>query len=262
MCLILFAHAPAGDPAVVVAANRDEFFERPTAVAQRWRDDPRIVGGRDLRSGGTWLGVTRDGRFAAVTNHREPGVVGPGERSRGELVTEFLTSDLTPNDYLDGVQARGGAYAGFGLLVGRPGEMAYLSNRGAGPRAVDPGVHGLSNHLLDTPWPKVRLGRQRLQRLLARTPGERPTTAELLGLLDDRGRADDRELPDTGVGLERERALSPSFVMLGDYGTRCSTAIVVGADGRIEFHERSFDGEGRRSGDVSMDWTIGVGQRA
>lgn len=223
MCLILFALGRSQRYPLIVAANRDEFYARATAPAQWWDEPIRWLGGRDLVSGGTWLGVTPEGRFAAVTNYRDPnGHV--GKRSRGLLVLDALRGEP---DF-------GQDYSDCSLIWGTPNELWSWSNRDPdGPSLIPSGVHGLSNHLLDTPWPKVSRGCSRLSLALTQ-----PSTRTLLNLLDDRTQAPDEALPDTGVGLRKERIFSPLFVQAEGYGTRSSTAILFGADGSIEFAER------------------------
>jgi uncharacterized protein with NRDE domain len=236
MCLILLAHQANPQYRLVVAANRDELYDRPTAPAAFWSDAPDVLAGRDLREGGTWMGVTRAGRFAAVTNYREMPLALEGKRSRGHLVAGFLRSAATPGDYARGLSVDGDAYNGFNLLVGDGASLAYVSNRGAGPLALSPGVYGLSNALLNTPWPKVERGKQVLRDALSGPADE--LEASLFGALADRGVAADPLLPETGVGLERERALSAAFIVTPQYGTRCSTVLIVTADGRVSFTER------------------------
>jgi uncharacterized protein with NRDE domain len=234
VCTLLFAWQV--DPArpLVVAANRDEFYARPTAAAGFWADAPQLLAGRDLQAGGTWLGVTRDGRFAALTNVREPGVPTPPHApSRGRLVADFLLARGAPEDYLAGL--RPADHAGFNLVVGDGRSLWYLSNRAGPARALGPGVYGVSNAALDTPWPKVVRGRERLAALVA---GGADTRA-LLDLLEDRAPAADAELPDTGVGLAMERLLSSLFIASPAYGTSSSTALVIHRDGALEFRERT-----------------------
>lgn len=241
MCLILLAHEAHGRFPLVVAANRDEFYARPTLPAAWWADAPDVLGGRDLRGGGSWLGVTRSGRWAAVTNFREPAVERPGARSRGELVGDFLRGTDSPADYLDRLLSRADAYHGFNLLVGEPGAIYWLSNRAppesaAAPVPLRPGVHGLSNHLLDTPWPKVERGRRAMEDLLGEAE---PATDRMLEILLDRTVAADHDLPDTGIGADLERALSTLFIVTPDYGTRASTALLVDRGGHVVFVERT-----------------------
>lgn len=237
MCLIVVAHRAHPDHRLVVAANRDELHARPTAPAGWWGDAPDLLAGRDLSAGGTWMGITRGGRFAAVTNFRE-WPPEPAERSRGHLVAGFLRADASPEAYGREVLREGKRYAGFNLLLGDRETMAYLSNR-SDPRVrvLEPGVHALSNHLLDSPWPKVRRARRAMDDALAASGDTWDAT--LWEMLADRVVAADDDLPDTGMGLDRERLLSPPFIAGAEYGTRASTVLTVSADGEVRFVERS-----------------------
>jgi uncharacterized protein with NRDE domain len=252
MCLIVFAHRAHPAYRLVVAANRDEWFERATAAAGFWPDAPDVLAGRDLAANGTWLGVTRTGRFAALTNFRDPASHRPDAPSRGALVSAFLTSDAAPAAYLDSLRADASRYNGFSLLVGDAESLFYYSNRESEPRELPPGLYGLSNHLLDVPWPKVRTAKARLG---ARLNGQ-VNVESLLDFLDDTGEAPEEELPRTGVGLERERQLSPLRIRAGAYGTRSSTALLVSSDGAVSFVERSFDASGAESGVVREQFRI------
>ena len=240
MCLILFAWKAHPDFPLVMAANRDEFHARPTAAAAFWDDRPAILAGRDLRGMGTWLGVSRSGRFAAVTNYRDM-VPAPGDAaSRGLLASRYLEGDEPPASYITKVGADGDAYGGFNFLAGDPDDLWWVSNRGGDARALAPGVYGLSNHLLDTPWPKVTLGKKRLQSVLELAPAVDP----LLELLADTTLAADDDLPDTGMGKERERLLSAARIVSPAYGTRSSSAVVIGSNGRVRFAERAYGSDG------------------
>jgi uncharacterized protein with NRDE domain len=235
MCTLLIAWQAHPALALVVAANRDETYDRAAEPAHFWPDAPGLLAGRDLQAGGTWLGVTRSGRFAALTNIREPGVEAPHDaRSRGALVAEFLKGEEGPGEYLARVDPR--RFAGFNLVVGTRAELQFLNNRSGAAEAIEPGVHGISNATLDTPWPKVVRGRQALAALVkaGSVRGE-----QLLALLADRTVAPDAELPDTGVGLAAERLLSPLFVASPVYGTCCSTALTISSRGEVEFSERT-----------------------
>ena len=246
MCLLVLAWRATSDHRLVLVGNRDEFHARP-ARAMHWWESPRLLAGRDLEAGGTWLGIDAEGRFAVVTNHRSPPYASTA-RSRGELIPRFLAGTAAPRAFLDSLQPEAAAFAGFSLLAGDRDELAYFSNRDpAGPRALAPGVYGLSNALLDTPWPKLMRTRARLQALLdAAAPEPAALAAEpLLELLVDRERALDEELPDTGVGRERERWLSAPFIVGTDYGTRCTTALLLREDGTGEAVERSYKRDGR-----------------
>lgn len=244
MCLIIFAHEPNLRRRLVIAANRDEFYGRPTAPASFWGDAPELLAGRDLRRGGTWMGVTKSGRIAAVTNFRDPEDTKKRPKSRGFLVIDFLKSVTPPSEYVEGL--RGDDYDGFNLLAGDGEELWWYSNRGESPRRLSPGVYGLSNHLLDTPWPKVERGKARLRELLA--DGAEISPEEILPMLADTSPADDRNLPDTGVGKETERMLSAPFIRMKEYGTRSSTVLLVENSGDATFVERRF-----RPGDESHD---------
>jgi uncharacterized protein with NRDE domain len=226
MCTLLFAVAAHRRYPLVVAANRDEHYARPSAAAGWWPDAPQVFAGRDLQAGGTWFGVTRAGRWAALTNVRDPSEVRLSVRSRGELVAGFLRGQADPARFVAAVA--GERYAGFNLVVGDPAEVWYMSNKTGERRRLGPGVYGLSNASLDAPWPKVLRGKAGLRRLLA---GESLAPAAIMDLLADGSPAPDAELPDTGVGLALERALSPLHVAMPGYGTRVSTALLVDAAG-------------------------------
>lgn len=250
MCLILFAWRAHPEHALVVAANRDEYFERPAQPAAFWDDAPELLAGRDLSAQGTWLGVTRAGRFASITNYRNPAERMATAPSRGRLVTDFLTAAHPPAAYFAGIAPQAQEYNGFSMLAGDRGSLAFFSNREGVARLIEPGLHGLSNELLDTPWPKVETGRQRLGALL-----ERPFDPEAyLQLLGDTEPA--HHLPDTGVGIEWERKLSSIRIAGGDYGTRCSTVVRIGTDGGVEFWERSYDREGVAIGTLHFSFML------
>lgn len=238
MCLILFAQHQHPDYPLVFAGNRDEFFERPTAPAAFWDDASHVLAGRDLKEGGTWLGITRRGYWSTITNVRDERPYRDDVPSRGRLVAEYLKEEPAPDTYLQEVEAESDRYNGFNLLVGTPEETFYYSNRDGPPRPVSPGIHGMSNAQLDDPWPKVVRSTARLDALVE--DGDVSADA-LLEILDDREPAPVEELPDTGVGTETERMLSPPFID-GDeaYGTRASTVFLIHRSGRVTFVERSF----------------------
>ena len=219
MCLIAIAWRAHPSHRLIVAANRDEYFGRPSAPAYFWDDHRGVLAGRDLEAGGTWLGITLKGRFAALTNYRNPADRKTGVPSRGALVSDFLTGDAGPAEYVKRIHKAGTGYNGFSLLVGDERSLWFFSNRGTLPQRVAPGVHGLSNHLLDTPWPKVEKAKARLAAQL-----EAPfDAAAAFALLSDTQRAPSKELPSTGVSLELEERLSAIRILAsGGYGTRCS----------------------------------------
>jgi len=249
MCLMLFAWHARRDYPLIFAGNRDEAYGRPSAPAAFWNDEPDIFGGRDLDKGGTWLGLSRSGRIATVTNYRD-GFARRGEapRSRGELVASYLRDRQPPRPYLQQIIPAATQYRDFCLIVGNLDQLYFYSNRGSGPEKIAPGVHGLSNHLLDTPWPKVRHGRKRVSALLDRI--EQDLVAGLFEILTDRTPSPDAELPDTGVGLERERELSPCFIADARYGTRASTVMLITADHKVLFIERNFGPRGAPLGET------------
>jgi uncharacterized protein with NRDE domain len=250
MCLLVFAWRPGATESLVLAGNRDEFHQRPAAPAAWWCNGS--VGGRDLRAGGSWLAAHRSGRFAVVTNYREPIEEGRGPHSRGELVTGFLGGHEDPEAFAQKIAKRGREYGGFNLLLGTPEALVYLSNRGRGPENLAPGIYGLSNHLLDTPWPKLERTRARFGRVLE----EGARTEALLEMLADRAPALDGELPSTGIGPEWEKLLSSPFIVSPLYGTRCSTTLKILKDHTMEFVERRFNPSGDPAGQAAYRFSI------
>ena len=238
MCLIVVGWRVHPNYPLVVAANRDEFYARPTMAATHWPDAPQVIGGIDLEAGGTWLGITEAGRFAAVTNVREPNME-KGVCSRGALTRDFLLSDFSATDYAQ--QIDGPLYSGFNLLLSDGESLVYCSNRDSPARVLPLGVYGLSNHLLDSPWPKLIQARQRFTKALQHLPEE----VDFVELLADQTIVADDNLPKTGVPLEWERLLSAVFVKSENYGTRASTLVWQRADGMVKVHEQSFGPNGQ-----------------
>lgn len=236
MCLIVFSYREHSEYPLILAANRDEFYARPTDVLAAWRDTPDIIAGRDKVGGGTWLGITRSGRFAAITNFRDPHAHRENAPSRGRLVADYLRGREPPRAYMENLRAHADRYQGFSLLAGDTQELYYFCNFDNAVRELGPGAYGVSNHLLDTPWPKVRRAKRALNSLIR---ADAITSAGLLELLMDTTPAADEELPDTGVGLRLERDLSPIFIAGQDYGTRASTVLMIARDGRASITERS-----------------------
>lgn len=254
MCLILFAHKVHPDYPLVLAANRDESYARPTQAASFWRDYPQVYGGRDLDQGGTWLGIARSGRIAAVTNFRDANAAKASQRSRGELVSNYLRSSQGPAEYANRIKRDGHNYNGFNLLLGDVDELFYVSNRNGGVTAIAPGVHGLSNSLLNTQWPKVTRGCEAVAALMnAKT---QDLIDGLFTVLTDRTIAADEDLPDTGVGLPRERSLSPAFIAAPSYGTRSSSVVLVNNHGQVVFVERSFGERGKPGSSVTGRFSL------
>jgi uncharacterized protein with NRDE domain len=235
LCLIVIAWRAREDLPLVAAANRDEWRDRPAKAAHWWPDQPRIFAGRDLKAGGTWMGVTREGRFAAVTNFRDPSDKRSTALSRGTLATEFLLGRESAARYLSNLSTRAHEYNAFNLILGDGASLFYYGSREGTPRAIDPGVHGLSNHVLDEPWPKVMRGCTAMElALMEDDPAEK-----LFAMLSDRKPAADDELPHTGVGIDWERRLSPALITGPEYGTRASTVMAVTAAGEGRFEERT-----------------------
>ena len=246
MCLILIANNCHPRYRLILAANRDEFHDRPTAPAAFWPHAPGVLAGRDLRGGGTWMGVTRSGRLAAVTNYRDPASQRTDAPSRGALVSDFLTGSGNGRGYVAALSKKANAYNGFNLVVWDGDELLWFANRGPGMETVPPGIHGISNALLDTDWPKVDLGMGLMKRWI--DSSDRPDTEAGLAMLGDRTPASDHRLPRTGVGIEWERLLSPMFITSPVYGTRASTLVLVDRRGGIELVERSFGPDGKPTG--------------
>ncbi|MFL6518195.1 MAG: NRDE family protein [Bacillus sp. (in: firmicutes)] len=237
MCLILFAYQVHPDYKLIVAANRDEFLQRSTAKAHYWQDSPDILAGRDLEKMGTWMGVTTAGRFAALTNYRDPKEVTEGKKSRGELVEDAMKYKGNIKDYMKNLVEKKDLYPGYNLLAGDGAELYYYSNRGQEPQKLVPGIYGVSNHLLNTDWPKVKKGKEGMSNIIKRRPED--IIEQLLALLQNADRAPDELLPNTGVSIEWERMLSPLFIESENYGTRSSTVMLM-SDKEIQYVERVF----------------------
>ena len=252
MCLVLVVWRVHPLYPCLVAANRDEFHARPTARAEWWPEHPQILAGRDLEAGGTWLGLTRTGRFAALTNYRDAQLRRRQAPSRGELVTGMLESGASVAEYLTYLRDVGANYNGFNLIFSDGERLGIFESVPGTGRELGPGIYGLSNHLLDTPWPKVQNAKTRLEAALLGLTD----TAPLLDLLRDDRPASDAQLPRTGVSLEWERLLSSAFVRAPDYGTRCSTIIRIERQGRAYFDEWSWDSVGSDIGRTSLQFEL------
>lgn len=239
MCLIVFAWQVVPDLPLIAAANRDEFYERPAAAAGWWSDYPDVYAGRDLRGGGTWMGVTRDGRFAAITNVRAPSEMRQEAPSRGRLVSDFLTASTSPQEYIERITARAALYNGFNLLVGDRDTLIWFSNKAENDerngRPLPSGVYGLSNGSLDSCWPKVVRTKAQFASLLCQGAPE----DAFFEMLEDTTRASDCRLPRTGVSIELERLLSAVCIESADYGTRSSTVVKLARDEPAMLYERT-----------------------
>ncbi|NYT61135.1 NRDE family protein [Alcaligenaceae bacterium] len=244
MCIAYLALDAHPDWPLFIAANRDEFHSRPTRAAAPWPDHPDVIAGIDCLAHGTWLGITRQGRFALLTNYRDPSALITNAPSRGELTSQFLTGHESVNTYANRIHAVADAYNGFNLIVGKLAQACYVGNRtehGA-PQSLASGRYIISNHLLDTPWPKA----ERLRQALDQYPLEalEQSLTPVFNILKDNTQAHDCALPSTGLSLERERLLSSPFIISPNYGTRCSTIIAVHASGRAMLSESSYDASG------------------
>lgn len=241
MCLILFAYKVHPNYPLILAANRDEFYDRPATPAHFWHSNANLLAGKDLQAGGTWMGMTRGGKFAALTNYREPKSLKPAAPSRGGIVLDFLLSSETTQNYLKKLANSQIPYNKFNLLIGSVSSLFYYSNVTQQVEQVTPGIHGLCNHLLDTPWPKVLKGKSGLRDLIKEY--QEPKPEKLLALLSDTAPAPITELPDTGVDPEIESMLSSIFIKTSTYGSRASTILWVDNKNKVNFMEITFNSQ-------------------
>ncbi|AKG74288.1 NRDE family protein [Salinicoccus halodurans] len=253
MCLINFQLNDHEKYKLILAANRDEEYHRPTAPANFWEDNRNILAGRDLRGTGTWLGITEDGRIAALTNIRNSDeLLKTNMKTRGLLVSGFLQKEHDPSEYLEGLRFEASDYSGFNLIVGSSDALYYMNNYEKEVVEIGEGVHGLSNHHLDTAWPKVIKGRKKLEEI---TSQKDFSAEELFELLKDTDTAPPQNLPDTGLSKDLETMLSPLFIETENYGTRCSTVILIDKYNNVEFIERTYD-RGRMTTEERYTFTI------
>lgn len=249
MCIIFIAYRYHPNYNLITAANRDEFYKRPAEPAHFWDDHPSILAGRDLEQMGTWMGVTRTGRFSALTNYRNPSEFEKTDKkSRGHIVRDFLAGDETPFNFLKKLQQERLHYKGFNLFVSDGDSLMYYSNIGNEIKHLEPGIYGLSNDQLDTPWPKVEKGRQQLKQLLKSGLNHE----RLFAILADQEPAPEKELPQTGIPLELEKTLSSIFIKSPDYGTRCSTVLTIDQDQYVRFIEKTFGPNGKHEKDFTF----------
>ncbi len=238
MCLIFISINNHPTYKLIIAANRDEFYNRKTAAADFWEDKPQILGGRDLEACGTWMAMTKTGRIGMITNYRDPQNINPSAPSRGELVSNYLENGAQGLSYLNSIESKAKEYNGFNLIVGTQDELWYFSNYKNGIDKLEPGLYGLSNHLLETPWPKIIRGKKKLAPLLK----ERIIDAKnVFEILYDAQQAMDENLPNTGIGLEKERMLSSMFIKSPNYGSRCSTVVLIDHRNQVQLKERVYD---------------------
>lgn len=248
MCLIVFAINHHPDYPLILAGNRDEFFARPTTPAAQWQDHPALFGGRDVHAGGTWMALHQDGRIASVTNYRDLKNLKDDAKSRGELPVNYLLGSQSANAFLAKLHPEAQLFNGFNLLLYERKAMYHYSNYEGKINRVTDGVHGLSNALLDTPWPKVN----RLKQAFTEAISSDFTHASLLDLMHDDELAPDEQLPDTGVGYDLEKMLSAICIRSEKYGTCSSSVITVSKSGEIAFTERTYPVGGRKAGEVEF----------
>ena len=237
MCLILFGYKVHPKHDLVVMANRDEFYKRPTVAANWWEDEPDILAGRDLVGAGSWFGVNKSGRFAALTNYRDGFKLKENAPTRGTIVSGFLKNEISPEEYIRQLDKQRDAYNGYNVLLYDGDRLFHYSNMDEGYTEITPGIYGLSNHLLDTAWPKVKKGKEALGQLLKQDQIE---ADKAFKALQNYGIATDDKLPNTNISIEWERMLSPMFIKTNEYGTRCSTFLTIAKSGKIKFEERSY----------------------
>lgn len=255
MCLILFAKNFHPKHKLILAANRDEFYDHPSTAAGYWNDFPDLLAGKDLKANGTWLGITRQGKIAAVTNYRDfySHKDKTKFKSRGNLVTKYLTENFSPKEFSTYLSIHGIEYNGFNLIFGTPDELYHYSNISIATTKVENGIHGLSNHLLDTAWPKVHSGKLKFGEILSSNEISMDT---IFNLMSDEKQFDDELLPDTGVGLEYERVLSSIFIKSPIYGTRSSTVITIDMEDKVQFVERTYNNQNGRSTFINHKFQI------
>lgn len=239
MCIIFFAYKSHPQYKLILAANRDEFYERPTENASFWRSYPHVLGGRDLEKMGTWLGINKDGKISAITNYRDFSLLIDDPKSRGDLVKGFLIENQSPKVYMKRIRKSLNEYNPYNLLVGDMSSLYYYSNVEDVIRKVEPGIYGLSNALLDTPWPKLIRGKERFKNIISSS--NEIDLEDIYDVLFDRWKPEDKELPETSVGLEWERILSSIFIESPSYGTRSSTILLIDNYNKVTFVERSLE---------------------
>ncbi len=248
MCLIAFAYKVHKKYRLILSANRDEFFKRPTAPINIWEDEPEIIGGRDLQQGGTWMGFSRKGRFAALTNVRDPASMKPDARSRGDLIPSFLLSDEEPLSYLKTIRNSISDYNGFNLLAGDLENLFFFSTTDQKIIKVEEGIHAVSNYTLNTPWLKVEIVKKGLRKILESEADSVDIESNLYSMMQNDVTPPDEALPDTGVGIELERKLSPVFVSMKGYGTRSTSVVLWDIEGKMTFSEITWSENGKNQG--------------
>ena len=254
MCLIVFSYQSHPEYELIVAANRDEFYERSTQEAHFWENESHILAGKDLQAGGTWMGISKSGKFSALTNYRDLTTLKENPPSRGALVTDYLrTSDYTEK-YLQNILPDAKAYNGFNLLLKDRTGFYHFSNHTMRTTPIEPGVHGVSNAVLDTPWNKLERAKANLKKA---TSADYVDEEALFELLMDDTPAPDADLPETGLTYEMEKLVSSIFIKSERYGTRCSTLLLMDYKGNMKYVERRYDRDQNRiSGTKSFELEV------
>lgn len=251
MCLILFSWDNHPQYKLILAANRDEFYDRPTDPLQAWQENSDILAGKDLTGGGTWMGVNKQNKFSALTNHRNPARILQDAPSRGDLTLDFLQRSVSEESYYEAKSKKLDQYNGFNLLVGSFNKMCYFNNVDENYQELTKGIYGLSNAVLDTPWPKLTKAKNAFTELVA---DANPAVEQFYDILQDKALADDEELPQTGVPYEWEKAISAVFIEKENYGTCCSTVVTVTHEGRGKIHELSYPVGNRKAEEKVIDF--------
>lgn len=254
MCLILFANNAHPNYKLIIAANRDEFYKRETESAKFWEENQNILAGRDLEGGGTWLGVTKTGKIAMLTNYRDIANIIQNAPTRGKLINDFLNEKVNSKTYLDQIENSDSEYNGFNLIVGDRDKLCYLSNYKKGINEISSGIHGLSNHLLDTPWFKVEKGKNIFSKYI--NSNREISPVKLFDILYNDEKARLNNLPKTGLPLDKERQISSMFIKSPDYGSRCSTVVLIDRYDNLTFVERTYNTTDYTFSDVSYTFSI------
>lgn len=238
MCLIFLSYKQNKEYPLIVLANRDEFYKRPTQPAHYWVENSNILAGKDLEGGGTWMGITKNGYMSMLTNYRDIANIKSNAPTRGKLVSDYLQGEFSPKEYLLALSKTGSNYNGYSLITGSFDDPWYYSNYGNKVAQLGTGLYGLSNALLDSKWPKIETGKSALAPLLTK---EKIDKEALFALMTNPDLAENDQLPETGLPIEKERAISSRFINIEGYGTRCTTLIIVDKNGNVDFTERQYE---------------------
>ena len=254
MCLVLVSYKVASDFPLIIAANRDERYSRPTRHADFWKPETGVLAGQDLEQGGTWLGLSKTGRFAAVTNLREGVNTQKSKTSRGLLVSDYLRGDLPAPRYLEYCQTKLAEFNSFNLLLGDISALFFFNSQQKDYTKLAPGTYGVSNGDFDNNWPKITRAKREMNALI--DADQSSDHDAMLAMMCDTYLPEDDLLPDTGIGIEWERRLAPIFIKADEYGTRCSTVLNIDRNNKVSFSERSYDSNGRADVTKQFEFTI------